>query len=42
MAMTMSEAAARGDMNAFNQDLAGYMLGCMAVFRRLTARGCPA
>ncbi|QNE18092.1 hypothetical protein F1D05_09590 [Kribbella qitaiheensis] len=30
MAMTMSQAAAHGDLEAFNQDLVGYMLGCVA------------
>ncbi|WP_284982422.1 hypothetical protein [Arthrobacter sp. efr-133-TYG-118] len=39
MAMTMSEAAARGDMNAFNQDLAGYMLGCMARVQEVDGEG---
>ncbi|WP_394941134.1 hypothetical protein [Psychromicrobium sp. YIM B11713] len=41
MAMTMSEAAARGDMNAFNQDLAGYMLGCMARVQEVEGEGLP-
>jgi hypothetical protein len=30
MATTMSHAAARGDLETFNQDLVGYMLGCVA------------
>lgn len=30
MAMTMSQSAACGDLEAFNQDLVGYMIGCVA------------
>ncbi|MFB6724930.1 hypothetical protein ACFCV3_32435 [Kribbella sp. NPDC056345] len=41
MAMTMSHAAARGDMEAFNQDLAGYMLGCVARAQKVDGQGMP-
>lgn len=41
MAMTMSHAAARGDMEAFNQDLAGYLLGCVARAQKVDGEGMP-
>lgn len=41
MAMTMSQAAARGDLETFNQDLVGYMLGCVARAQKVDGDGMP-
>lgn len=42
MAMTMTRAAERGDMAAFNEDLAGYMVGCVASAREFDGGDMPA
>jgi hypothetical protein len=41
MAMTMSQAAARCDLETFNQDLVGYMLGCVARAQKVDGEGMP-
>jgi hypothetical protein len=41
MAMTMSQAAARGDLETFNQDLVGYLLGCVARAQKVDGEGMP-
>lgn len=41
MAVSMNEAVARGDMEAFNQDMAGYMLGYTAQARDFDGEKCP-
>lgn len=41
MAMTLSKAAARGDMTAVNENLAGYMLGGVARVQEVDGEGLP-
>lgn len=41
MAMTMAQAASRGDFEAFNQDMAGYMMGCVTQASKADGEGLP-
>ena len=41
MATTLSDAAVHGDMDEFNQTLAGYMLGCVANVQEVDGQGLP-
>ncbi|MBT8163343.1 MULTISPECIES: hypothetical protein [Arthrobacter] len=41
MTMTLMQAAERGDLTAFNQDLAAYMGGCIASARTFDGDGLP-